>query len=555
MLATDQGRPSSHDDVAIALPAQSAVQSARRVAFINTSRLEGGLSGHASDAMQHKAMLVCGKTFETLLQDLQEKAVLKSSKQLSEAIQHLCFFDADPALLQTMVNLIVHGNIQSSDREGRVVLRLAHYFASSLPPPSTLANMQTKVVAKQVTHKQLNRRLIALRTLSVAASDSDVRTDLQKLIQSVLNGVEAQATAGTLSRKDAVSNACMQYASMAAIRQRPSQLLLDHGFLRSTQVRSGSTEHTASQLDRVILAGILRAAATCPDPVGARHAVALMVEAAADDPAAIADFMQSHNFYPLLTDPLAKVYFVKLCDGLAQNASLPPERREHFLQHLMGMTSRQTPDREFLQATQWLLRHHWPSLNAPQQQAIATRLEALIARAQGGGCNRPLLHATCRTIALVAQTLSTIPSGRDRQIEFQQMLQTSLIHRLREVATVADCPYVRGEVLKALVWLGTPTELDEVSQLIILELRGQVADRASPRLVSMPDSLGHQLLGCVCDRLTAATVRGELRHTSPHCHPWILFGAPFLTGVALVFCRLSLMAAAWELMLLQRQRL
>jgi len=179
--------------------------------------------------MQHKAKLVCGKTFEALLQDLQEKAVLKSSKQLSEAIQHLCFFEADPALLQTMVNLIVHGNIQSGDREGRVVLRLAHYFASSLPPvrhffslfprafracfrefflifarfcccqPSTLANMQTKVVAKQVAHKQLNRRLIALRTLSVAASDSDVRTDLQKLIQSVLNNVEAQATAGALS--------------------------------------------------------------------------------------------------------------------------------------------------------------------------------------------------------------------------------------------------------------------------------------------------------------------------------------------------------------------
>ena len=169
--AGDPRRP-SHDD--IALPAMSQVQSDRPLAFINASRLEGGLAGHASATMQHKAMLVCGKTFEALLQDLQEKAVLKSSKQLSEAIQHLCFFDADPALLQTMVNLIVHGNIQSGDREGRVVLRLAHYFASSLPPPSTLANMQTKVVAKQVAHKQLNRRLIALRTLSVAASDSDV---------------------------------------------------------------------------------------------------------------------------------------------------------------------------------------------------------------------------------------------------------------------------------------------------------------------------------------------------------------------------------------------
>ena len=212
-------------------------------------------------------MLVCGKTFEALLQDLQvsllpthpashthtltttrtithtrarthththshtylqEKgAVMKSAKQLSEAIQHLCFFDADPALLQTMVNLILHNNIPSSDKDGRLVLRLAHYFASSLPPQTKLANMQMKgLLAKQVVHKQLNRRLIALRTLSVAASDSDVRTDLQKHIQFVLNSVESQAAAGTLSRNDAVTNACLQYACMAAIRQRPAQLLL-----------------------------------------------------------------------------------------------------------------------------------------------------------------------------------------------------------------------------------------------------------------------------------------------------------------------------------------
>ena len=156
--------------------------------------------------------------------------MMKSAKQLSEAIQHLCFFDADPALLQTMVNLILHNNIQSSDKDGRLVLRLAHYFASSLPPQTKLANMQMKgLLAKQVVHKQLNRRLIALRTLSVAASDSDVRTDLQKHIQSVLNSVESQAAAGAQSRNDAVTNACLQYACMAAIRQRPSQLLLGAG--------------------------------------------------------------------------------------------------------------------------------------------------------------------------------------------------------------------------------------------------------------------------------------------------------------------------------------
>jgi hypothetical protein len=487
------------------------IASDRPVAFLCDSRLEGGLAGHASANMQRKAMLVCGKTFEALLQDLQEKgAVLKSSKQLSEAIQHLCFFDADPALLQTMVNLIMHGNIQSSDKDGRLVLRLAHYFASNLPPQTKLANMQMKaLLAKQVVHKQVNRRLIALRTLSVAASDSDVRTDLQKHIQSVLNDVESQATSGAQSRNDAVTNACMQYACMAAIRQRPSQLLLDHGFQRASAQSAGQ----ASQLDSIVLTGILRAAATARDPVGARHGVALMLKAAEDDPIRIAKFVREcdDHFHSRLTDPLAKVYYIRLCDGLATNSSLLPEQREHFLQKLMSMTSPQTPDREFLQSTQWLLQNHWPSLHAPQQQAIASRLEALIAQAQDGRLNRPMLHATCRTISLVARTLSTIPSGRDRQMEFQQMLQTSLSHRLRFLATVVDCSYVRGEVIKALIWLITATELSETSQLIISGLREQATDRSSRSTqlgpVTIPDSLAHHLLGCLCDRLGAATTQ------------------------------------------------
>ena len=335
-----------------AAPPPPPARSDSAIAFLTASRLEGGLAGHASANMQTKAMLVCGKTFEALLQDLQEKAVGKSTGKLSETIQHLCFFDADPALLQTMVNLIVHGNVQSGDREGRVVLRLAHYFASSLP--STLANMQTKVVAKQIAHKHLNRRVIALRTLAVAASDSDVRTDLQKLIQSVLATVAQQATAGGLSRKDAVSHALMQYAAIAAVRQRPEQLLLDHTAVIQQSLRSAGAR-TASQLDRVVLDGVLRAAASCADPVGARHAVALMHEAAQDDAPTVADFVHEHEdqIKTRLTDPLAKVYFVRLCDGLARHSALPPEQREHFLQRLMAMADPSSTTREFLSSTQW----------------------------------------------------------------------------------------------------------------------------------------------------------------------------------------------------------
>lgn len=196
---------------------------------------------------------------------------------------------------------------------------------------------------------------------------------------------------------------------------------------------------------------------------------------------------------------------------VAANSRLQAEQREHFLQRLMLTTSPETSDREFLQSTQWLLKHHWPSLHAPQQQAIASRLETLVTKAQEGGLNRPMLHATCRTIALVARTLSTIPSGRDRQTEFQQMLQTSLSHRLRFLATVVDCSYVRGEVIKALVWLVTVTELSETSQLIISGMSEHITGRSSGPTQAiaskMPKNLAHCLLGCLCDRLVAATVQ------------------------------------------------
>jgi hypothetical protein len=67
--------------------------------------------------------------------DLQEKAVLKSSGKLCERIQHLCFFDADPELLQTMVNLIENkgrlANLSTRFVVGRAAnLKLSHAFST-----------------------------------------------------------------------------------------------------------------------------------------------------------------------------------------------------------------------------------------------------------------------------------------------------------------------------------------------------------------------------------------------------------------------------------------
>ena len=89
----------------------------------------------------------------------------------------------------------------------------------------------------------------------------------------------------------------------------------DHGFQRAGFHNPGQ----ASKLDAIVLSGILRAAVTARDPVGARHGVALMVTAAEDDPVRIANFLRGceKQLHSRLTDPLAKIYYIRLCDALA----------------------------------------------------------------------------------------------------------------------------------------------------------------------------------------------------------------------------------------------
>eukprot|EP01047_Picozoa_sp_COSAG01_P014267 COSAG01_NODE_692_length_14213_cov_3.971518_4_plen_432_part_00 len=397
--------------------------SARRQVFLagDGSRLAGGKSGHAAANLREKALLVGGKTFEALQQDLQERAVLKSASKLREAIQHLCFYETDPALMQTMVNLIVHGNISAADKEGRAVLRLAHYFVSSLPPPTALAPMHVKVVGKQLGDKHVGRRVQALRTLSVKAADPDVRTDLQHLVREVLVGI-GNPNSNARNRKDAVEHACMQYACMAAIRQRPAQLLLDHNYLPASSMRAAQRGGRETQLERNVLEGVLYATG-CLDSVGARHAVALLQEAAQQDAVAVAQFVESNEGDINLFDPLAKVYFIRLCDQLARHPLLSPEQREGFLQRLMRRLASPTA-REFLEATKWLLLHHRAQLNAPQQQAITGRFEALLDCAGRLELPLPTFHAVCRVVKGVARALVTIPPGRDRQVRGLPVVDT-----------------------------------------------------------------------------------------------------------------------------------
>ena len=66
-----------------------------------------------------------------------------------------------------------------------------------------------------------------------------------------------------------------------------------------------------------------------------------------------------------LRDPLAKVYYLRLCNTLARHPTLPAERRDYFLRRLMERVHPDSSDaasgppsstREFLEATQLLVR-------------------------------------------------------------------------------------------------------------------------------------------------------------------------------------------------------
>ena len=58
-------------------------------------------------------------------------------------------------------------------------------------------------------------------------------------------------------------------------------------------------------------------------------------QAAQQDAPAVAQFVESNEGDMNLFDPLAKIYFIRLCDQLARHTSLGPEQRESFLKRLM----------------------------------------------------------------------------------------------------------------------------------------------------------------------------------------------------------------------------
>ena len=150
-----------------------------------------------------------------------------------------------------MVNIVASG-INPTEREGRTVLRLAHLFISSLPPPHALSNMQAQILAKQVMHKQFNRRIVALRTLSVAAADADVRTELLKAIVEIFGTVapdKAESAQGSRKKERDVERACLQYGACSALRQREGLLLLSDDARRDNKVRAPTHERrTAARL-------------------------------------------------------------------------------------------------------------------------------------------------------------------------------------------------------------------------------------------------------------------------------------------------------------------
>eukprot|EP01052_Picozoa_sp_SAG31_P053733 SAG31_NODE_13925_length_837_cov_1.112466_1_plen_176_part_00 len=142
--------------------------------------------------------------------------------------------------------------------------------------------------------------------------------DLLQTLNDVLNEIHGSAKAARGSKRDAaaVERACMQYAALAALCQRPALLV-----------------RPPNERNNTILRGVLEAM-ICIDPAGSRHAVALLCQyAESSRPAELARLLarQPRQHF---RDALARAYHARLCHTLAASPAVELEQRSHYLQTL-----------------------------------------------------------------------------------------------------------------------------------------------------------------------------------------------------------------------------
>ncbi|CAN6868821.1 unnamed protein product [Brassica oleracea] len=436
-----------------------------------------------------------------------------SQKQLvNHVFPKLAVYNSvDPSLAPSLLML----NQQCEDRN---VLRYVYYYLArilsdtgmspggGIPTPNwdaladidagggvTRADVVPRIV-NQLTSEASNsetefhaRRLQALKALTYSPSgNSELLSKLYEIVFGLLEKVadvpnkRKKGVFGTKGGdKESIIRSNLQYAAMSALRRLP----LDPGnplFL-----------HRAAQ-------GVSFA-----DPVAVRHSLEILSELAARDPYSVAMTLEKLASPAVgalqdilhLNDVLARVALARLCHSISRARALDerPDIRSHFNSILYQLLL-DPSERVCYEAILCILGKYD---NTERQSSFCS-------------FSRPVLHAAARVVqemgksraAAFAMGLQDIdesvhvnafsdvlddaetndsshPEGIRRTSSIsagpgRNETIASLLASLMEVVrtTVAcECVYVRGMVVKALIWMQSPHEsLDELKSIIASEL-------------------------------------------------------------------------------------
>ena len=434
------------------------------------SKLDEGLPMGTSQYLATYA----NESYPRIVQDLQDKKASASS--IYDAMCQLCFFSADPSLLQTLINLISN---DPDDKHHRPTMRLAHYVITRLANHALAdIDQSMRVLLKQVNHEVLHRRVIALKTLARLAPDDVAKTDLLETLRGLLGAVEAlKGKSAKLSNKGKrhvteMERTCLQYAVLSAIRQRPLVLL------------PSLVSHVNGAVDSA-------------DPVAARHALALLAQyhrgevggsASAEERLQVAQVCLNAKGINL-RDSLSQVYRVQLCANLASSESLDEGVRTQLGGAVSTCLNPQNP-RVFLEAVkmyldpkadQQLWRAHVPE--------IVSGLSKLLCSS-----SFPLLHCTARVVGKLA-CASVADAAEEPLSVISATLYPQILDHLVGRKPV-QCPFVRSQLLQALVWLVSTQDAEQLAKL-----RAAIGEEIARKDCSAP--LAHALLGVACKRLEA----------------------------------------------------
>lgn len=205
----------------------------------------------------------------------------------------------------------------------------------------------------------------------------------------------------------------------------------------------------------------LRLATTCGDAVGARLALQLIWERSRDSNkggvGASLDFMIQNEASSMnLKDPLAKVFFIKLC-GISRSTAA--------MQAVATLALEDVNFRVVLEGVNILCQcNTWTRLKALCSPSVVPGLVAAIVSAFQ--CPRPVLHfSALRATAMLARCwageCTSLPSGEIHPLN--QLLTLAMVHLQN------DSVYHRWRALRAVIWLSPPNN----AQVTICERVGK----------------------------------------------------------------------------------